>query len=135
MREYKFSVNVVVRHQSRRADEIASAFNWEPDNSWSAGDIRVTPAGTKLPGNRQDTMCTFRFESDEDQATSAVAEKVEHLLSRRGYVSELLDSGGTLTLNIGLNGQFNSSVDLLPETLKAISELGINLSVECFPDG
>ncbi len=135
MNAYKFSVNVVVRHQSRRAEEIASALDWEPDNAWSAGDSRVTPAGTKLPGTRQGTMCAFRFESDEGQATSAVAEKVEHLLCRRIYVSELLGSGGTLALNIGLNGQFNSSLDLLPETLRVISELGISLSVECFPDG
>lgn len=135
MSAYKFSVNVVVRHQTRRAEEIASALGWEPHNAWSAGDSRVTPAGTKLTGTRQDTMCAFRFESDEDQAASAVAEKLEHLLVRRSYLTELLGSGGTLTLNIGLNGQFSSSLELLPETLRAIGELGISLSVECFPDG
>jgi hypothetical protein len=135
MSAYKFSVNVVARHQSRRAEEIASVFDWEPHNAWSAGDTRVTPAGTVLPGTRLDTMCAFRFEFDVDQATSAVAEKVEHLLTKQSYVRELLRSGGTLALNIGLNGQYNSSLDLLPETLRSISELGISLSVECFPDG
>lgn len=135
MSDYKFSVNVVVRHQSRRAEEIASALGWKPHNAWSAGDGRVTPAGTKLPGTRQDTMCAFRFESDEEQATSAVADKVKHLLSRRVYVSELASDGGTVTLNVGLNGQFNSSLDLSPETLRDLSELGIVFSIECFPDG
>jgi hypothetical protein len=120
---------------SHCAEEIASALGWKPHNAWSAGDSRVTPMGTKLPGSRQDTMCTFRFEFDEEQATSAVAEKVEHLLSRYGNVNELVSSGGTLTLNIGLNGQFNSSFCVSHETLRAISELGISLSVECFPDG
>lgn len=80
-------------------------------------------------------MCAFRFESDEEGATSAVSEKVEHLLSRRSYVSELVGSGGTVALNVGLNGRFNSSFDLLPETLRAIGELGVSLSVECFPEG
>lgn len=135
MSAYKFSINVVVRHQSRRAEEIASALGWEPHNAWSAGDSRVTPAGTKLPGTRQDTMCAFRFESDEERATSAVADKVKHLVSKRSYVNELVGAGGTLALNVGLNGQFNSSLDLSPETLRDISELGILLSIECFPEG
>lgn len=135
MNAYKFSVNVVVRHQSRRAEEIASALGWQPHNAWSAGDSRVTPTGTKLPGTRQDTMCAFRFESDEEQATSAVADKVKHLVSKRSYVNELVSAGGTLALNVGLNGRFNSSLDLSPEILRDISELGILLSIECFPDG
>lgn len=135
MSSYQISVSVVVRHQSRRAEEITSALGWEPHNAWSSGDTRVTPTGTKLPGTRRDTMCTFRFESDNDQATSVVAEKMEHLLARRSYVSELLSSGGSLVFNIGLNGQFNSSVDLLPKTLREVSELGISLSIECFPEG
>jgi hypothetical protein len=135
MSAYKFSVNVVVRHQSRPAEEIASALGWKPHNAWSAGDARLTPAGTQLSGTRQDTMCAFRFESDTEQATSAVADKVKHLLSMRDYVIGLASEGGTVTLNIGLNGLFSSSLDLSPETLRDLSELGILLSVECFPDG
>lgn len=135
MSTYKLSVNVVVRHQSLPAEEIASALGWEPQNSWSAGDSRVTPAGTKLAGTRQDTMCAFRFELDEEQAASAVADKVKHLLSKRVYVDELVSTGGTLALNIGLNGQFNSSLELASDTLRDLGELGILLSIECFPDG
>lgn len=132
---YKCSVNVVVRHQSRRAEEIASALGWEPHNAWSAGDSRVTPAGTTLAGIRQDTMCAFRFESDEERATSVVASKMKHLFSRRAYVNELVSSGGTIALNVGLNGQFNSGLDLSPDTLHHLDELGILFSIECFPDG
>ena len=135
MSDYKFSINLVVRHNSRRAEEIASALEWEPHNAWSAGDNRFTPAGTKLPGSRQDTMCAFRLQSDDDQLTQALATRVEHLLSRRSFIDDLLASGGTLALNVGLNGQFNSSLDLSPETLRAICELRIRLSVECFPEG
>jgi hypothetical protein len=108
---------------------------WEPCNAWSVGDSRVTPAGTQLPGTRQDTMCSFRFEHDDDRLTAAVTKIVEHLLSRRSFVSDHLGSGGTLALNIGLNGQFNSGLDLSREILRGISELGIRLSVECFPTG
>lgn len=135
MNTYKFSINLVVRHQSRRVEEIASALGWTPYNAWSAGDSRVTLAGTKLPGVRQETMCAFRFESDEEQATSAVADMVRHLLFKRAYVNEVFHTGGTLALNVGLNGQFNSSLELTPETLREISEMGILVSIECFPDG
>lgn len=135
MSDYKFSVSVIVRHQSRHAEEISSAFGWKPYNAWTAGDNRVTLTGTKLPGTRRDTMCAFRFEFDAEEATSAVTDKVEHLLSRRVYVSDLASDGGTVTLRLGLNGQFNSSLDLSPETLRDLSELGVALSVECFPEG
>lgn len=135
MNDYRFSVNVFVRHQSRHAEEIASALGWEPYNAWSAGDNRVTPAGTRLPGTRPDTMCVFRFEFTQEQATSAVADTVKHLLTKHLYISELARDGGTLTLKVSLNGQFNSSLDLSPNTLRDLSELGFAFSVECFPDG
>lgn len=80
-------------------------------------------------------MCSFRFEHDDDQLTLAVATTVGHLLSRRGFVGEFLGAGGTLALNIGLDGQFNTGLDLSPETLRSICELGIHISVECFPEG
>lgn len=80
-------------------------------------------------------MCAFRFEFDAEEATSAVTDKVEHLLSRRVYVSDLASDGGAVTLRLGLNGHFNSSLDLSPETLRELSELGVTFSVECFPEG
>lgn len=135
MSTYRFSVNVVLRHPTRHAEEMAWVLGWEPYNAWSAGDSRVTPAGTKLPGVRQETMCIFRFESDEEWATSTVADKVKHLLSKRDYVAELVSGGGTVALKVGLNGQFNSSFDLSLESLRDLNELGILFGVECFPDG
>jgi hypothetical protein len=135
MNNYKFKVSVVARHLVQSAEEIVSAFGREPRYAWSVGDSRITPNGTQLPGTRQDTMCSFRFAQDDDQLTQAVTMAVEHLRSHRSFVSELLASGGTLDLNIGFNGQFNSALDLSPETLRSISELGIRISVECFPDG
>ena len=135
MSTYKFSVNVVVRHQSRRPHEIALALGWTPHNAWSSGDRRITPTGRILPGIRQETMCIFRFEFDEKAAASAVSEKVEQLLAKRSYLSELVESGGSVALNLGLNGKFNASFDLSPDALRALGELGIGLSVECFPEG
>lgn len=135
MSTYKFSINIVARHHTHRAEEIAVGLGWEPHNAWSVGDSRVTPAGTLLPGTRQDTMCSFRFEHDDDQLTLAVTTAVQHLNSHRSFVSELLGSGGTLALNIGLNGQSNSALDLSPEMLRSICDLGVHVSVECFPDG
>ena len=135
MTEHSFTVNVAVRHHAWRSEEIAARLEWEPYNAWSVGDPRVTPAGTNLPGNRQDTMCSFRFVRDDDQLTLVVLTTVEHLMSRREFVKELLSSGGSLTLNIRFNGQFNCNVDLSPETLQAINDLGIRLSAECLPDG
>ena len=80
-------------------------------------------------------MCSFRTVHDDDQVTAAVVATVEHLQSHRMFVDELILSGGTLALNIRLNGQFNSNVDLEPDMLKSIGSLGIRLSVESFPDG
>jgi len=133
--DHRFTVNVATRHHAWRSEEIAARLEWEPYNAWSVGDRRVTPSGAELPGTRQDTMCSFRFVRDDDQLTPVVLTTIEHLMVRREFVKELLGSGGSMALNIRLNGQFNCNVDLAPETLQAISDLGIRLSVECFPDG
>lgn len=135
MSTYTSSVNVVIRHPSRHVDEIATSLEWEPHGAWSVGEDRVTPAGTVLPGIRQETMCSFRFERDDDQLTAALATTLKHLVSKHLFIKDLLASGGTLAINIGLNGHVNSSLDLSPEQLQTICELSIRLSVECFPDG
>lgn len=131
--DYRVCVTVIVRHQSTRADEIASELGWKPFVAWSAGDDRVTPTGTKLSGSRKDTACTFSFDSDEEDGTPIVAETVKHLLSRRTYVKELLSSGGTISLSVGLNGVVHSYVELSPHILRDLSELGIVFGIECFP--
>ncbi len=95
----------------------------------------MTLTGTELPGIRQDTMCSFRSVHDDDQVTAAVVAAVEHLLSHRAFLDELTLSGGELALNIRLNSQFNSNVDLGPDTLSLIGSLGMRMSVESFPDG
>jgi hypothetical protein len=80
-------------------------------------------------------MCSFRFEHDDDQLTSAVTTTVAHLLLHRRFVDELLGSGGSLTMKVSLHGGFNTGLDLSPETLRTICDLQIHVSVECFPDG
>lgn len=135
MTAYTFSVNVVVQHPRRPAADIAAGLEWQPYNSWSSGETRMTPAGTPLPGTRLDTMCAFRSEHESAEVTPVVVQTVEHLLSRRSFIQDLLDSGGTLALNVGLNGQLNSNLNLTAETLRTIADLGMTLSVECFPDG
>ena len=135
MSAHRFTINVAIRHPAWRSERIAAGLEWEPYSAWSVGDRRVTPTGTELPGVRQDTMCLFRSVHDDEQVTAAVVAAVEHLLSHRAFVDELTLSGGALTLNIRLNGQFNSNVDLEPDTLNLIGSLGMRMSVESFPDG
>jgi hypothetical protein len=132
--KHRFTINIAARHQVWRSDKIVAGLGWEPYNSWSVGDRRMTPDGTELPGTRHETMCSFVFAHDDNQLTEAVLATLEHLIFRRKFVGELIDSGGSLSLNIRLNGQFNCNVDLGPEELCSMSEIGIRLSVECFPN-
>jgi hypothetical protein len=135
MSDHRFTINVAIRHPAWRSERIAAGLALEPYNAWSVGDRRVTPTGTELPGVRQDTMCSFRSVHDDDQVTSAVVAAVEYLLLHRAFIDELTLSGGALTMNIRLNGQFNSNVDLGPGMLNLIGSLGMRMSVESFPDG
>lgn len=135
MSMYRFTVNVAVRHPAWRSEEIAAGLEWDPYNAWSVGDRRITLDGTELPGVRQESMCSFRSVHHDDQVTAAVVAAVEHLMSHRPFISELVRSGGALALNVRLNGHFNSNVDLEPDTLQSIGLLGMRLSVESFPDG
>lgn len=135
MMTHACTVNVAARHPAWRSESIAIGLGWEPYSAWSVGDARVTPAGTPLPGHRDDTMCSFRSLHDDDLVTAAVVATVEHLLSRKGFVEELRATGGTLALNIRLNGRRNTNVDLDPDTLRSIASLGMRFSVECFPEG
>jgi len=134
--DYRFSINVVVRHPSCRAEEIAAQLGWEPYNAWSAGDARVTPAGTKLPGLRGDTMCSFVQKYGDEDFSDAVTSIVQYLSARQVFIKSYLDSGGTMAINIGMNGKRHSGMVLPPpQMLGAMSDLGLDLSVECFPDG
>jgi hypothetical protein len=133
--EYSISINVVARHSLVPQSEIVAELAWVPINAWSAGDGRVTPAGTKMPGTRTETMCAFRFETIDESGTSALTGVLEHLAVRRDFIKRFVNGGGEFAINIGFNGTSGSAFEISPSRLCEMGMLGVRLSVECFPAG
>ena len=58
---------------------------------------------------------------------------VRHLQPRHRFLKQWTAEGGRVSLTVNLPGDVNMGDNLEPDTLRLMSELGIELGVEVFP--
>jgi hypothetical protein len=133
--KYLFSLSATAKHPRLTAEAVCAMLEWSPFNAWSVGDPRTTPAGTKLPGARDDTMCVIRHEYIDRNFAEHLEEMVKALQRKSAELDEFLGTGGSLSIRLGLNGRENLADALSPELLANMGTLGITFLIEAFPNG
>lgn len=133
--KYLFSLSVTAKHPRLTAEAVCAMLEWSPLNAWSVGDPRTTPAGTNLPGVREDTMCVIRHDYLEPNFAEHLEEMVKALERKSAPLVEFLSTGGSLSIRLGLNGRENVADALGPALLANMGILGITFLIEAFPNG
>lgn len=131
----RFGIVLLIRHPSIDPKEISAELKLEPFSSCKAGDQKVTPKGTPLTGiwDRSSWNHVFEYEGD-----SGFFEETERLLAQfalhKDFFVRIAKEGGYAEIYLQLPGDVNQGSSVKPSVLKLMSELGLHLGAEVFPN-
>ena len=80
-------------------------------------------------------MYVTRQEFNTGEIANNLDEMVGKLRGKADEICDFLNTGGSLSIRVGLNGGRNVADTLTPQLLSQIGALGISLTVETFPNG
>jgi hypothetical protein len=131
----RFTLVLLIRHPSMDPAAISAALNLQPSNAWKAGDQRVTPRGTVLPGTHKHTSWNYVQEwTDDSSASDEMAGFVSRLDAYQQFFAALGAQGGYAELSVQLPGEMNQGGCISPLTLRQAANLHLTLGFEVFPD-
>jgi len=131
----RFGLRLLIKHPTLAAEEITSILGLAPIMANSIGTRRETPAGTVLNGRHQLTTCghSVRFDGDR-RFFSPVIKLIESLEPHSAFLSNIVDTGGSVELIIELSGNKNIGDTLQNSQLARLAKLGVALGIEVFPE-
>lgn len=131
---FDYRVSLQVFHPSADPNHIIQTLGRAPIRSWAAGDARLTPVGTPLPGAYRETYCVFDLgEGRDGELAQCLRNAVAGLKDATSLLHELRATGGRANLyvqwTVGERGEvFDTAL------LSSIAELGIDLGIEPLRD-
>ncbi len=130
-----FKIVLMIDHPGMDPARITAELGMKPRYHWKAGDARQTPVGTPLPGRRQQSYWAISEEvaGHRDFFTS-VADWVARLEPSAAFLSEIVETGGSIYIGLQLSGKRNIGDVINWDALARIAALKIQLGVEVFPD-
>lgn len=130
---FKYRVVLTIKHPNLDARRISRTLGIKPTNHWTAGEGRVTPAGTRLPGTNAASLWTASKEVAGDRFFfGGVLDLVTRLESAAHFISEIVESGGTISIIIQLPGTRNIGDEINWPQLARLVALKVTLGIELF---
>jgi len=116
------------------ANEIEKALSLQAKVSRTAGEPRKTPTGIPLDGLNRETYCSFELSKGDDLRLAAdIAQWNRRLMEKRAFFEVFAKSGGRMEYFLGLFLEGNSGIDLPPDEMELMRQLGITLSLDIYP--
>lgn len=130
-----FSVQLLISHPNIDPAEISKELSMTPQHWALAGSQRYTPKGTMLHGVHQRSSWSHSQDVfDKRHFFEDVMKIVDMLEPHRAFISKIRKEGGKVSINLHLPGSDNIGDSIEPPDLHKISDLGISLGIEVFPD-
>jgi hypothetical protein len=129
----RYKISLRVSHPSADAKSIGMELGLEPVFFYTAGDKKITPKGTAIPGIRKDSFWYCDIPSDGHQI-EAVLERVKDLLTtKQMFLDRLLTTGGRLECFVGwFSCKANSGFILDHVVLGQLGNLGVDIAIDIY---
>ena len=130
-----YDVALMINHPTETPDVITNELGLQPDYKWQVGQPRSAPNGTPLPGLNKDTYWAVaeRVSGHKHFFETAVG-FLSKLEAAEDFLRNLLASGGRVRIAIHLPGHTNVGDSISPSNLHRMGRLGIQLTIEIFPE-
>ena len=130
-----YDVALMINHPTEKPDVITNELGMQPDYKWQVGQPRSAPNGAPLPGLNKDTYWAVSERISEDAHFFATAtEFLTKLEAAEDFIRNMVASGGRIRIAIHLPGHTNVGDSIPPESLYRMGRLGIELTIEIFPE-
>ena len=132
---FQYAVSLRVRHPDTEPALIERALGLKATHRWNRGERRVTPNGTWLDGERDDSYCSFNLAQGADgRLVDHVRAAATILLEAKDFLLELTTSGGSSELYVYWypNGDTGAVFD--PALLTELGGLGLALGINVYEE-
>ena len=131
---YRFEVRLLIKHPRIHPDLITKRLGLMPHMTHLAGTPRKNPIGTPLPGVYRESAWSYSFRVDgKRHFFEDVAKLIDKVEPHARFLSEIADTGGTISLIVSLPAEINIGDTLPIQELARLSALKIDLGIEVFP--
>lgn len=129
--DYCFQLLVRIQHPTISFTEVNHALDREPTHGWSVGE--PGPVGASFRIRRYTYWLTSRAVLGSRFFSRELENDLTWLQSKRVFVRRLIDTGGSVSLEVCLPGQTNIGDVFTPALLGKLAELGVGLGIEVLP--
>lgn len=131
---YRYDIRLVIKHPLMRPEVFSKELALKPKMLWLVGTQRKTPTGDFLPGVHKESTWGYSARvKSKRKFFSSVIEMITRLEKHREFVTEIVETGGRVTILLHLPGDTNIGDVIDPHDLERLGRLQIGLSIEVFP--
>ena len=125
------ALSLRIHHPRIRIDAIANTIDLAPSAAWSAGDLRMTPKGQLLEGQRTSTYWTAKLTVDKNASIDAnLDDTLRSLEKYASFFKEITATGGRVEIFIGWFVDGNDGFVLNTQLLQQFVLLDISISID-----
>lgn len=133
--EYLSNISLYIKHPNIDPEDITKELLINPEFSWMAGSRRTTPNGHELSGLNKESYWNYRTNwFYERNFSKNLIEILELIENKNKFIKKILEEDGIIILSINLSGKTNIGDIIIPNILLRLSNLGIRLGIEVFPN-
>ncbi|WP_267389732.1 hypothetical protein [Sphingomonas sp. GC_Shp_3] len=127
---FSYRVSLQVRHPDIHPQKLIDGIGLPAARYWAAGDERMTPKGTLLPGTYRESYCLFNLGEGEDgELASFLRRTLVELEQVATFISDLRGTGGQVSYYVSwYPGDHGEVFDV--ELLAGMARLKIDLGIE-----
>ena len=125
---------LLIVHPTMTPEDISGVLGLEAHFARRVGDPRKTPKGTSLGGTYPDTRWRHcvRHELTQQWFADKIAAMIDTLKPHRAFLHHVRATGGTAEIVVQFLGDGYAGDSLSADVLAAMSDLRLDLGIECF---
>jgi hypothetical protein len=130
----RYKITLRITHPTLEAGRIGHELGLAPVFAYTAGDRRVTPKGTELPGTRKESYWYYVIGPTDEPIERTIARVTASLAEKKSFLRQISETGGRTEYFIGWFSSENSGFVFEHHLLGELSEMRIDLSFDIYPE-
>jgi hypothetical protein len=130
----RYKITLRIAHPSLNSKRISDELGLTPAFAYTAGDKKITPKGTELPGTRKESFWRHEIAITDEPIELAIMRVTVSLAEKKWFLRHISETGGRVEYFIGWFTAENSGFVLAHSLLGQLSDVGIDLSFDIYPE-